>query len=57
LPQTKESAADLQPQSVIDPDLAEHGPGPPADFDPAADGGHKMLRMFAKATGKAPRKV
>jgi hypothetical protein len=31
--------------------------GCPLMFDPAADPGHKMLRMFAKATGKAPRNV
>jgi len=31
--------------------------GCPLMFDPTADPGHKMFRMFAKATGKAPRKV
>ncbi|MEP7192515.1 MAG: CoA-binding protein [Actinomycetota bacterium] len=31
--------------------------GCPLMFDPTADPGHKVLRMFAKATGKAPRKV
>jgi uncharacterized protein len=31
--------------------------GCPLMFDPTADGGHKVLRCFAKATGKAPRKV
>jgi predicted CoA-binding protein len=31
--------------------------GCPLMFDPTADAAHKMLRAFAKATGKAPRKV
>ena len=31
--------------------------GCPLMFDPTADAAHKMLRVFAKATGKAPRKV
>ena len=31
--------------------------GCPLMFDPASDGGHKMLRRFATLTGKAPRSV
>jgi hypothetical protein len=31
--------------------------GCPLMFEPTADAAHKMLRVFAKATGKAPRKV
>jgi predicted CoA-binding protein len=31
--------------------------GCPLMFDPTADAGHKVLRLFSKATGKVPRKV
>ena len=31
--------------------------GCPLMFDPTADGGHKVMRLFATATGKAPRHV
>jgi uncharacterized protein len=31
--------------------------GCPLMFDPTADAGHKVLRLFSEATGKVPRKV
>ena len=31
--------------------------GCPLMFGPTADGGHKVMRLFATATGKAPRQV